>query len=304
MAYTYSGTPATLDTSLTAIQVHSLMKSPTQLARYMRSLLHECFIGDYLLTGRYTVEGGAIVYPQGADSPYPQDAPEAVGPLSQYPLTQMDAGLLAMAKTTKRGIGTHMGDEEITRMRMNAVATATAILQNGMIRLHDGLALSAISSKVTATYASAAWSTAAGIVNGVQLAKAQMSALKVGVTGTTVVLREDQYEKTMAVLLLAGLLPRESVNPINTGVWPQVLGVEWLKSPNVPFSDPLLVDRDQLGGIAVENLYSPEYSRSGDYELASDRLQGRDGYELRVRRVSVPVVTRPEAGLRITGTGL
>ena len=304
MAYTYSGTPAGLDTSLTALQVHSLMKSPTLLARYMRSILDEHFLGDYLLTGRYVAEGGAIVYPSGAEGLYPKDDPEPVGPGSQYPLTQMDAGTLAIAKTVKRGIGTHLWDEEISRMRMNAVSDATNMLQNGMIRLHDSLSLGVITSKVTATYASAAWSTAAGIVNGVQLAKAQLSAQKLGVQGTTVVLKEDQFEKTMAVLLLAGLLPREQVNPINTGTWPQVLGVEWVKSPNVPFSDPMLVDRDKLGGIAIERIDSPEYSRAGDFEVASDRLQGRDGYEVRVRRISVPIVTRPEAGVRITGTGL
>ena len=38
--------------------------------------------------------------------------------------------------------------------------------------------------------------------------------------------------------------------------------------------------------------------------LASERMQGRDAYEVRVRRVTVPVVTRPSAGVRITGHGL
>ena len=293
MAYTYSSTPAGLDTSLTAIQTHNLMKQPALLARYMRSILDEKFLGDYLLTGRYVAEGGAIAYQSGI-----------VGMGSQYPLTQMDAGQLAIAKTLKRGIATHVWDEEISRMRMNAVAMATSTLQNGMIKSHDGVSLGVIASRVTATYASQAWSTAAGIVNGVMLAKAQLSALKSGVTADTIVLREDQYERVMAVLLLAALLPRESVNPINTGTWPQVLGLEWVTSPNVPFSDPLLVDREKLGGIATENIASPEYSRAGDFEVASDRLQGRDGYELRIRRVSVPIVVRPDAGVRITGTGL
>ena len=304
MAYTYSGTPAGLDTSLTAVQTHNLMKQPALLARYMRSILDEKFLGDYLLAGRYAAEGGAIAYPAGVGGLYPKDDPEVVGMGSQYPLTQMDAGQLALAKTLKRGLATHVWDEEISRMRMNAVSEATSTLQNGMIKAHDGLSLGVIASRVTATYASQAWTSAAGIVNGIMLAKAQLSNLKTGVTGTTLVLREDQYQRVMAVLLLAGLLPRETVNPINTGMWPQILGVEWVTSPNVPFADPLLVDREKLGGIATESIVSPEYSRAGDYELASERLQGRDGYELRIRRVAVPIVLRPDAGVRITGTGL
>ena len=89
-------------------------------------------------------------------------------------------------------------------------------------------------------------------------------------------LRHAAFATSVLLATYASLLPRETVNPINTGVWPQVLGVEWVTSPNVPFTDPLLVDREKLGGIATENIVSPEYSRAGDYELASERLQGRD----------------------------
>lgn len=305
--YTYANTPAGLDTSLTALQVHHLLKSPALLARRFKQLADEKFIADWLLTGRYQAQGGAIAYPLNDLDIYPKDNPEVVAPGSQYPLTQMDAGQLAIAQTAKRGLGTHVTDEEISRTLINPVNDGFTYLSNAIVRQVDQVALATIASRVTATYASQAWtgaSAARGIVVGVTQAKAQMSALKLGFSPDTIVLGEAQYQQAMAELLLAGLLPREQANPLQGGVWPTVLGLTWVTSPNVPFSDPFLLDRDQLGGMADENIVSPEYTRAGSVELASERLAGRDGYEIRARRVTVPVVLRPGAGVRITGTGL
>lgn len=308
--YTYSGAPAGLDTNLTALQVHHLMKTPTLLARRFKSIVDEKFIADYLLTGRYRAVGGAIAYPAADLDIYPKDQPEAVGPLSQYPLTQMDSGQLAIAQTLKRALATQVSDEEISRMLLNPVNDAFAFLGNAVVRAVDSIALGVIASKVTATYSTSGtpWtgaSAARGIVTSIRLAKAQMVALKLGLSPDTVVLTESQFEIAMAELLLAGILPRENGNPVVTGEWPTVLGLTWTTSPNVPFTDPLIVDRDQLGGMADEDIVSPEFTRAvGNVELASERIQGRDGYEVRVRRVTVPIVTRPSAGVRITGTGV
>lgn len=308
--YTYSGTPAALDDSLTAVQIHHLMKSPTLLARRFKSLIDEKFIADFLLTGRYQAQGGAIVYPASDEDIYPDDEPEPVAPGSRYSLTQMDSGQLAIAHTTKRGFGTQITDEEIARMLLNPVNDAFDYLSNGVVRQTDSNALATIASKVTAAYpASKPWvggssaDNARGIVTGVRMAKAQMSELKLGLNPDTVVLEESQYEAVMAELLLAGFLPRENGNPLVTGAWPTVLGVTWVTSPNVPFSDPFLVDRQKLGGMADEAIATPEFTKvANNVELASERLQGRDAYEVRARRITVPVVMRPQAGVRITGT--
>ncbi len=306
--YTYSGAPAALDTSLTALQIHHLMKSPTVLARRFRSIVDEHFIGDFLLTGRYKAVGGAIAYPASDLGIYTKDSPESVAPLSQYPLTQMDSGQLAIAQTMKRGLGTHVSDEEISRMLLSPVTDALTFLGNGVVKDVDSIALSVIASKLTNTYPSAAWTGASavrGIITGIRQAKAQVSNLKLGLNVDTCVLQEGQFETVMAELLLAGMLPRENGNPLLSGVWPTVLGITWVTSPNVPFTDPLLVDRQQLGGMADEDIVSPEFNRVvNNVELASERLATRDGYEVRARRVVVPIVTRPSAGVRITGTGL
>lgn len=304
--YTYSGTPAALDTSLTAVQVHALMQSPTVLAREVRSLTNEGFLADWLLTGRYQIVGGAIAYPTSQDTPFPKDSAEVVGVGSQYPLTQMDSGQLAIAQSAKNAIATHVWDEEISRLLKQPVTDGLNLLSNGVVKFVDSTAMAVIQSKVTQTYASAAWTTADAIVNGVLQAGATLTNLKMGIVPDAIVLSVGQHATVMARLAMAGLLPRDTINanPVLTGNWPNVLGYTWVASPNAPFSDPTLVDRAQLGGMADETIVSPEFRRAGNVELASDRLAGRDGYELRARRVCVPVVRRPWAALRITGTGL
>lgn len=312
--YTYAGAPAGLNTELTAIQVHHLMKTPTVLTRRFKKLIDEHFIADFLLTGRYQVQGGAIAYPARDLDIYPDREPEVINPGAQYPLAQMDAGQLAIAHTAKRGLGTHVSDEEIARTLVNPVDDAFSYLSNGVVKQVDGVALSTIASKVTETVdvgdlgpwtGGEAAKNVRSIVMSIQQAKAKMSDKKLGLIPDTIVLSELQYETVMAELLLAGMLPREQSNPLTAGSWPTVLGLTWLTSPHVPFTDPLLLDRTQLGGMADEKLASPEFiSVTNNVELSSHRLAERDAYELRARRVTVPVVLRPDAGARITGTGL
>ncbi|PZE23916.1 hypothetical protein DEI86_13535 [Curtobacterium sp. MCBD17_028] len=106
-------------------------------------------------------------------------------------------------------------------------------------------------------------------------------------------------------MITSNFLPRESGNTVETGVIPNYLGLTWTTSRYVPFTDPFLVDRNQLGGMADEDLGSPGYSRAASgIETKTIRAESRDAYDLRARRVTVPVVRDIRAGLRITGTGL
>ena len=67
----------------------------------------------------------------------------------------------------------------------------------------------------------------------------------------------------------------------------------------------MLVDTDELGGMADEALGGPGYSEvQPGVEVKSIREEKIDGYLLRSRRVTVPVVTDATAGVLITGTGL
>lgn len=307
--YTYPAPPATVTQDGTAIEVHQFLKSPTLIARRLRTLLEQRFIADFLLSGRFTAVGGAILYETG-ETIFSVDDPEAVAPGAEYPMTVLTAGELAAAKTVKWGRDTEVTDEAIARLRMNPVERALQKLVNGTVRHVDSVALGVIASKITQTRAAGAvWTTSgAQIIEDVLSAKAQVEEANVGegYDLDVVVLKPLQYAKVMAEFIASGLMPREGDNPLTTGAFPNLLGLTWTTSPHVPVTDPLLVDSDQLGGMADEEIGGPGYTRANGVgaEVKSIRVDENDKYRLRARRVTVPVVLEPNAGIRITGTGV
>lgn len=305
MSYTYPAPPAKIGTDLTTVEVHHLMKTPTLLRRRLTDLIRNRFIADYLLAGRFQAVGGAILYETG-ETIFPADAPEAVAPGAEYPRTVLTSGELAAAKTVKWGQDTPVTDEAIARMLLDPVNRGLRKVANGMIRHVDSVALAVIASKVTQTYTTSAWSDAGAIVDGVlgAKAKAEEDNDDEQFEYQTVVLKPTQFAKVAGALIKSDLLPRESQNTVLNGVIPSYMGLTWTTSKSVPFTDPILVDRDQLGGMADENLGSPGYAALDGVEVKSIREEKTDSYLLRGRRVTVPVVTEPKAAIRITGTGV
>jgi hypothetical protein len=298
--------PAIADTDdLTPEQIHQLLRSQNVLARRVRTLAAQRFISDALLTGRFRTVGGAVLYENGEPLFAPDD-PEVVEPGGEYPRSQVEQGDLAAAKVDKWGRDVPITDESIRRRGQYILDKALGQLVNRMVKFVDSAALSVIASKVTATSAaSGQWTTAAAIVKSVELAKAAAEESGEGHVLDTIVLKPTHYATVMSIFLDAGLLPREASNPLITGQWPTVLDLTWLRSPNVPSTAPILVDTAELGGMADEDLGGPGYAKSlKGVEVKSIREDKTDGYLLRSRRVTVPVVTDPTAGVQITGTGL
>ena len=67
----------------------------------------------------------------------------------------------------------------------------------------------------------------------------------------------------------------------------------------------LFLDRRRLGGIAREQIPSPEYRPIGGdtgVEIAPIRVPTADKTRLQARNVHVPIVTNPRAGFYLTGT--
>lgn len=311
MAYTYPGAAPALTESLTAVQIHHLLKNPTLLARRLQSLAQYRFLADFLLAGRFKAVGGAILYPNG-DQMFTIDDPEAIGAGGSYPRTSIAENILSIAKTTKWGRDVEIFDEAISRMLLNPVNKALAVLVNSMVKHVDQVAMGVISSRVTRTKAaSASWAgLTAGdqIVEDVLMAVAETEELEEGYNIDTVVLKPTQFAKVRARLIAADLLSREAKNPITgdtaTGAF-DYMDLTWATSNHTPFTDPLLLDRQQLGGMADEDISSPGYSVvEGGIEVKTIRDDDRDGYKVRARRITVPVVTDPQAGVRITGTGI
>lgn len=305
MPTTYPPPAPVLNSSLTAAEIHYLLRSPTRLARRIRDLSLYRYIADYLLTGRYQAQGGAVLYENG-EPIFTNDDPEAIEPGGEYPQTSADDGTLGMAKTTKWGRDQPVTDEAISRQGIDPLNKALRRLVNTNVRYIDSVALGVIASKITRTHPAAAWDAAPQIIEDVMFTKAETEELEDGFDLDTIVLKPTQYARVMSYLINGGMLPREAANPINTGFFPNYLGLTWTTSMHSPVTAPLLVDREQLGGMADENIQSPGYTSGGEQgvEVKSIRDDDRDRYKVRARRVTVPVVLEPNAGVRITGTGI
>lgn len=300
MPYTYPPSAPTI--SGDNVTISRFLNNPTLVARRLRSLLEQRYISDSLLTGRFTVSGGAVTYETG-ESIFSGENPRAVAPGAEYPLVSPATGTASIAKTVKWGQDALITDESIKRRQMDPVSRALLKLANQNVKYVDSVALAAIASAITATANAAAdWSTAtaAQILQDVALAKANIVALNEGYDPDTVVVDDVNWAYAMAAFASAGYMPRENVagNPVLTGSFPVILGMRWLSTPNVPVANKAIVlDSSQLGGMADEDLGGPGYTKAGGIgvEVKTIRDDDNDQYRVRARRVTVPVVLEPNA---------
>lgn len=304
MPFTYPAPSPTISGDY--LTIHRLLQSPELIARRLRTLSEQRFIADALLTGRFEAVGGAIQYEQG-ESIYTDRTPEQVRPGMEYPLTGIGLGPTQVAEVVKWGQDVPVTDEAIKRLNRNPVDRAFLKLVNQMVKTVDAVALAAISSAITATAAAAAsWATATAKQIFLDVAKAKTAVIDLneGFEPDTVVVSTTAWMYAMATFADAGYLPREDRNaPLFTGQFPVIDGMRWLATPNVPLANAAtVVDSTQLGGMADENLGGPGYSgATAGVETKSIRDEEKDGYRLRARRITVPVVLEPGAGYEITG---
>ena len=298
---------------LTTDQIHLLLSNERVIARRVADITKLGFIADFLLQDRLPATGGGVFYETGAsDSELYADADaiEAVEPLMEYPETILAGGEIAGVKTTKWGLGTRFSDEKIAREGISYVNRGLQRLGNTVIRHVDGVAMAVIASKVTSNFAApSAWSTAGKVAEHLFGAQQARANLGTGLNLDTVVLPPAKWAKLIGLLIDDKALPREQGNIVVTGREPvDALGFTWVTSPQFTGSNPLLVDRTQLGGMADEDLGSPGYSRGSTngpgVESKSKYDDDTEGYKVRARRVTVPVVLEPLAGGNLTGTGL
>lgn len=288
-------------------QIHQLLQNPALLARRLRTLAENRFIADVLLTGRYPVQGGALQYQQG-ESIFTDRDPEQVRPGMEYPRSGLGYGPVQIAEVVKWGQDIPITDESIKWLRMDPVNRALIKVVNQMVRKVDGIALSAIASQVTATRAATAlWTgSTAEILRDVMLAVADVWGLNEGFQPDTLVVDDITYAYVASDDKVTNALMRETGdNPIYTGQFPLIGGLRVLPSANanVPFAQSAVVlDSTQLGGMADEQLDGPGYTGAmSGVETKTIRQDGNDSYDLRGRRVTVPVVVEPGAAIRITG---
>lgn len=285
--------------------IHQLLTQPGLVTRRLRTIAENRFISDVLLPQRFPVEGGAIQYQQG-ESIFTDRVPEQVRPGAEYPRSGLGYGPVQIAEVVKWGQDVPITDEAIKRLRINPVNTAMAKLVNHIVKTVDGIALAAIASQVTATRAaSALWTgSTATILRDILLAVADVRALNQGFEPDTVVVDDITYAYVASDTAVTNALNREDpAGPVYTGSLPVVGGLRIVASQYVPFpTSALVLDSTQLGGMADEQLGGPGYTGGiGGVESKTIRKDSNDSYDLRARRVTVPVVVEPAAAIEITG---
>ena len=304
MSYTY---PVAHPTgTLTTEQLHLFLSNKGLIARRVADITKMRFIADYLLQARLDATGGGI-YDETGEPVFASEDPEAISPLGEYPLVVLDDGTVVSAKTDKWGRDTMVSDEKIARQGRTYVDRGILRVANTIIRYVDSVAMAVIQSKVTSTHTSDEWDSAGAAVESILTIQGERADLGLGIELDTAVLRPTQYAKVIRLLIDDKALPRESGETAIKGNLPvDALGLTWATTPHFQGANPLLVDRDQLGGMADEKLGGPGYASAGSFgvETKSIRDDDAEGYKLRGRRVTVPVVLEPLAGVQLLGTGL
>ncbi|MGV8912234.1 MAG: hypothetical protein ACOH14_06400 [Rhodoglobus sp.] len=293
--------------TLTIDQLHALLGNPRVIAKRLHSLTEMKFIADFLLQGRFDASGGGVFYESGEEG-FASSDPESVAPLGEYPKVVLESGEIVSARVVKWGLDTIISDEKIKRQGVTYLNKGLIRLSNTIVRHVDSVAMAVIASKVTSTFASpSTWTTAGKAVEAVMSIQNARAELGLGIDLSTIVLKPTQYAKLIGLLIDDKALPRESGETAVQGNFPvDALGLTWATTPHYSGTNPLLVDREQLGGMADEPLGGPGYVGAGQVgiEAKSIRNDNDDSWTVRGRRVTVPVVTEPNAGVTLTGTGL
>ncbi|WP_157486881.1 phage major capsid protein [Leucobacter salsicius] len=291
---------------LTQEQLHLFISSAPLIAKRVADITQMRFISDYLLQGRFDATGGGIFYENG-DPVFADGDPEAISPLGEFPLVVLEDGEITSARTDKWGLDTIISDEKIARQGRTPIDRGILRISNSIVRYVDSVSMAVIASRVSSTFNSNAWNSAGAAVESIITIQNERAELGLGFELETVVLRPAQYAKVIGMLIDDKALPRESGETAIQGNAPvNALGLTWATTPHFKGSNPLLLDRNNLGGMADEKLNSPGYASAGTFgvEVKSIRDEDTEGYKLRGRRVTVPVVTEALAGVQLVGTGL
>ncbi len=138
MPYTYPPAAPTLSGDVESIS--RFLASPTLVARRLRTLLEQRYIADTLLSGRFAVSGGAVLYETG-EPIGTGDNPRAVNPGMEYPLVAPATGTASIAKVVKWGQDAFVTDESIKRRQMDPVNRTLTKLANQNVAYIDSVAL-------------------------------------------------------------------------------------------------------------------------------------------------------------------
>lgn len=301
--------PAQPSLSGDLLTISRFLQSPTMLQRALRTIMNLRFVSDQLLTNQYRTSGGAIAY-EISEPILNTRAVTAVAPGSTYPFDTPVSGLAALASVSKWGEASFLADEKVKRSVYagNEIARTMQKAVNTVVNKVEAIAIAAIGSSVTQTQAAAAaWSTtSATIFRDIELAAAKIVDQNQGYNPDTILMSSSKYAYMVSDLTVASLRARESTtNPIYGGAMTQIGGfnVVYTTSVNLPSDDVWVLDSRLLGGMADEVNNDPGYvTVDKNIQVQSERIAGRDGWNMWARRLTVPLVQEPAAACKITST--
>lgn len=296
------------------LSINRFLKDTPWVARALRAVADEQFVSDKILTGQLWTESGSIGYEQN-ESIYADRDPQAVPPGGEYPITPISTGPASTANTVKWGNDSLLTDEAISRYRYNVVQRGFRKLMNSHIKTIDTVGLSAVVSAVTQnTDAIASWKTGGGtskILRDLMRTATSIIKLKQGYMPNAVFVEPEVFANVVSDDDLMKLLPREypgvESTPVRQGLnsmlMRQIGGFTFITSPNAPSTGKaLMVDTTVFGAFTDERLASPDYVQAENgLQVQSIRDKDTDGWRIRARRITVPVVLEPAAAWLING---
>lgn len=309
--------PAAPTLSGDILSISRFLNNSPLVLRELRTVMDQMFISDKILTGTVQTDSGSVIYEQN-ESIFADRGPQAVSPLSEYPITSIGTGPALTANTVKWGNDAEIADESISRQKYPVVARGFRKLANSHVNQIDSVALSAVNTAVTQnTAAIASWAATDGsarILRDLMRAQAKIVDLKQGYMPNVVLLSWDTFANVVSDDKLAAALPREypgtETAPIAQGLsstyMRRIGGFTFITSPNLPTTGvATLLDATVFGSFVDETLPAPDYVQGPDdanrLQVKTWRPEGIDGWRIRARRIVVPIVQEPAAAWKITG---
>lgn len=300
----YPPQPATISGDL--ITVNRLINNPVLIQRVLRTLTQQRLVGDKILTGKVDLTGTGAVNYEVSEAIMATNLAERVASLMEYPLTTDGTAGSAIAAAEKWALALEIGDELVARNRVDLVNRRMIKLANRLAFGFDALVLSAVASAVSQTSAAvAAWSAAgADPFADITLAASIPDSLNQGYEIDTVLATPTRWARLIASAKIIERAPRETGDSLLlTGRLARIAGLNIFKTTNMPAGvDVMLVDSTQMGSIGWEDLGGGYQGNPDGVQSKRFRLESNDGWRVQGRRVGVPMVQEPGAGVKITGT--
>jgi len=290
------------------LTISRFLNSPASVQRRLRTLAENRFIADFLLSGRYEVSGGALLYEQ-TESIYTDKAIEAVNAGAEYPRSPASPGPAALAGVVKWGQDVPITDEHVKRYGRRAVDVSLTKITNFIVKQVDSVSLAVIAAAATQTHAAAVkWATVATAdpLFDILTAAAVIRSNDQGYEADVAVMSDINYARLVANPKIISGLSRESNTSVTmTGDLLTIAGLKILPTNNLPgaATECYVLDSTMTGGIGYERLESPEYSgdpANGVESWIRRDPAANDQWIVRGRRPVVPVVQEPLAIYKIT----